>query len=161
MLSHVWFFCDLMDCSPLSMGFLRQEYWSGYLFPSPEDLPNPGIETVASASPELEGRFFTTVPWNYKVCPMKIVLELKKKKTWKVSDSTCIHTYYLQNNSINFYFVYKFKAWEAQNLICTLKKIDKCEKDTWFLFSDKLQAIKTFKDNFFIHGICAKFALPN
>ena len=68
-----------MDCSPLSMGFLRQEYWSGYLFPSPEDLPNPGIETVASASPELEGRFFTTVPWNYKVCPMKIVLELKKK----------------------------------------------------------------------------------
>ena len=60
-----------------------------------------------------------------------------------------------------FYFVYKFKAWEAQNLICTLKKIDKCKKDTRFLFSDKLQAIKIFKDNFFIHGICAKFALHN
>ena len=29
---------------PLSMGFPRQEYWSGLSFPSPEDLPNPGIE---------------------------------------------------------------------------------------------------------------------
>ena len=30
--------------APLSMGFLRQKYWSGLPFPSPEDLPNPGIE---------------------------------------------------------------------------------------------------------------------
>jgi len=30
--------------APLSMGFFRQEYWSGLPFPSPEDLPNPGIE---------------------------------------------------------------------------------------------------------------------
>src|SRR5574339_62144 len=30
--------------SPLSMGFSRQEYWSGLPFPSPGDLPNPGIE---------------------------------------------------------------------------------------------------------------------
>ena len=28
--------------APLSMGFSRQEYWSGLPFPSPEDLPNPG-----------------------------------------------------------------------------------------------------------------------
>ena len=38
--------CDPMDCSPqgsLSMGFSRQEYWSGLPFPSPGDLPNPGI----------------------------------------------------------------------------------------------------------------------
>ena len=33
------------DCqAPLSMGFSRQEYWGGLPFPSPEDLPNPGIE---------------------------------------------------------------------------------------------------------------------
>ena len=31
------------------MGFSRQEYWSGLLFPSPEDLPNPGIETRTPA----------------------------------------------------------------------------------------------------------------
>ena len=30
--------------APLSMGFSRQEYWSGFTFPSPGDLPNPGIE---------------------------------------------------------------------------------------------------------------------
>ena len=30
--------------APLSMGFSRQEYWSGLSFPSPGDLPNPGIK---------------------------------------------------------------------------------------------------------------------
>ena len=30
--------------APLSMGFSRQEYWSGLSFPSPGDLPDPGIE---------------------------------------------------------------------------------------------------------------------
>ena len=32
-----------------SMGFSRQEYWSGVPFPSPEDLPDPGIEPKSSA----------------------------------------------------------------------------------------------------------------
>ena len=39
--------CDPMDIahqSPLSMGFSKQEYWSGLSFPSPGDLPDPGIE---------------------------------------------------------------------------------------------------------------------
>ena len=43
----------------LSMGFYRQDYWSGLPFPSPGDLPNPGIEPTLSASPALAGRFFT------------------------------------------------------------------------------------------------------
>ena len=43
--------------TPLSMGFLRQEYWSGLTFPSPGYLPNPGIEPP---SPAWTGRFFTT-----------------------------------------------------------------------------------------------------
>ena len=37
--------------APLSMGFPRQEYWSGLPFPTPEDLPNPGIEPSSLASP--------------------------------------------------------------------------------------------------------------
>ena len=45
--------------APLSMGFSRQEYWSGLPFPSPGDLPNPGIKP---ASPALVGGFFTTEP---------------------------------------------------------------------------------------------------
>jgi len=44
---------------PLFMGFLRQEYWSGLPFPSPGDLPDPGIKP---ASPALAGGFFTTEP---------------------------------------------------------------------------------------------------
>ena len=35
--------------APLSMGFLRQEYWSGLPFPSPEGLPDPGTEPMVSA----------------------------------------------------------------------------------------------------------------
>ena len=35
--------------APLSMGFSRQEYWSGLLFPSPGDLPNPEIEPKSPA----------------------------------------------------------------------------------------------------------------
>jgi len=41
------------------MGFPRQEYWSGLPFPSPRDLPDPGIEPKP---PALAGRFFTTEP---------------------------------------------------------------------------------------------------
>ena len=43
--------------APPSIGFSRQEYWSGLPFLSPEDLPDPGFEPV---SPALAGRFFTT-----------------------------------------------------------------------------------------------------
>ena len=46
--------------APLSMEFSRQEYWSGLPFPTPEDLSNPGIEPLSSASPALTGRFFIT-----------------------------------------------------------------------------------------------------
>ena len=47
MLSHVLFFetpWTVARQAPLSMGFLRQEYWSGLPFPPPGDLPDPGIE---------------------------------------------------------------------------------------------------------------------
>ena len=45
--------------APLSLGFPRQEYWSGLPFPTPGDFPNPGVQSV---SPVLAGRFFTTEP---------------------------------------------------------------------------------------------------
>jgi len=44
------------------MEFFRQEYWSGLPFPSPGDLPDPGIEPTSPVSPALVGEFFTTVP---------------------------------------------------------------------------------------------------
>ena len=61
-LSCVQLFYNPMDCSlqaPLSMRFPRQEYWNRLSFPSPGDLPNPGMEPT---SPVLAGRFFNTEP---------------------------------------------------------------------------------------------------
>ena len=46
----------------LSMEFPRQEYRSALPFPTPGDLPDPGIEPASLASPTLAGGFFTTVP---------------------------------------------------------------------------------------------------
>ena len=45
---------------PLSMRFPRQEYWSGWPFPSPGDLPSPGTEPVSLTSPALSRWVFTT-----------------------------------------------------------------------------------------------------
>ena len=45
--------------APLSLAFSRQEYWSGWPFPSPGYLPGPGVEP---GSPALAGEFFTTEP---------------------------------------------------------------------------------------------------
>ena len=45
--------------APLSMEFFWQEYWSGLSFPSPGDLPDPGIE---SGSPELQADSLSTEP---------------------------------------------------------------------------------------------------
>ena len=63
-LSHVQLFATpwTVDCqAPLSMGFLRQEQesWSVLPFPSPGDVPNPGIKHVF---PTLAGEFFTAEP---------------------------------------------------------------------------------------------------
>ena len=62
--------------APLSMGFPRQEYWSGLLFPPPGDLPDPDIESLSLVSPALidgsgkplrQGR--TDLPTVYLHCP--------------------------------------------------------------------------------------------
>ena len=48
--THVWLFVTVALQALLSMGFSRQEYWSGLPFPSPRDLPDPGIEPRSHAS---------------------------------------------------------------------------------------------------------------
>ena len=66
------------------MGFSRHEYWSELPFPSPGDLPDPGIESGDQISPALAGRFFTTSitiisDWD---CPKQEIFKLiiKNKK---------------------------------------------------------------------------------
>ena len=52
--------------APLSMGFSRQEHWSGLPFPPPEDLSDPRIEPTFPVFLSLAGRFFTTEPpWKH------------------------------------------------------------------------------------------------
>ena len=53
---------ELILQAPLSLEFSRQEYWNGLPFPTPGDLPNPGIKPASLVSPALVGGFFTTVP---------------------------------------------------------------------------------------------------
>ena len=51
--------------APMSMGFPRQEYWSGLLCSFPGDLPDPGIKPASLMSPELAGGLFITrATWN-------------------------------------------------------------------------------------------------
>ena len=57
MLSHVWLCVTLWTVArqaPLSMGFSRQEYWNGLPFPTPGNLPDPGIEPMSPVFPALQ-----------------------------------------------------------------------------------------------------------
>ena len=89
--------------APPSMGFSRQECWSGLPFPSPGDLPNPGIEPT---SPALQADTLTSEPPGE---PLKIVklccttetynlpkycvstVPQGKKRTWKCNDKLGNH----------------------------------------------------------------------
>ena len=48
--------------TPLSVKFSRQEHWNGLPFPTPGDLPDPGIEPTSLESPVLAGNFLTAEP---------------------------------------------------------------------------------------------------
>ena len=69
-LSHVQLFVtpQMVACqAPLSMGFSRQEYWSGVPFPTQRDFPNPAMEPAPLMSPALAGGFFTNcTTWGNK-----------------------------------------------------------------------------------------------
>ena len=73
-LSHfscVWLFVTLACQAPLSVGFPRQEYWSGLPFPPSGNLPGPGMEPLSLMSPELaEGLFFVFYHWATREAPV-------------------------------------------------------------------------------------------
>ena len=74
-LSHVQLLAALWTVAcqaPLSMGFSRQENWSGLPSPSPGDLPNPGIKPEVLMFPAIglsHGLFTTSATWEaqYKI----------------------------------------------------------------------------------------------
>ena len=69
-------FCNSMDCyhqAPLSMGFSRQEYWSGLPFPSPRDLPDRGMEPDSLMPPALVGFFTTSASWEVSTITIQVL----------------------------------------------------------------------------------------
>ena len=82
--------CDPVDCrpqAPLSMGFSRQEYWSGLPCPPPRDIPDPRIEPVSFPSPARAGGLFaTSAAWeacSQVQCSPTLVLVDLRGKMWK------------------------------------------------------------------------------
>ena len=89
-LSHVQLFAipwNIARQAPLSMGFSRQEYWSGLPCPPPGDPPNPGTEPSSLMSPALAGGFFTTsVTWE---APRQILPVFKYMKDDDIKENLC------------------------------------------------------------------------
>ena len=82
--SHIQFFVTLWTIAHqalLSMGFSRQEYWSGLPFPSPGDLPDPGIEHSSPEAPALQA---DSLPLNHWGSPHWILLSHKKEQNFAI-----------------------------------------------------------------------------
>ena len=89
MLSHAWLFETLWTVDhqvPLPLGFFRQEYWSRLPFPTPGDLPDPGIKPVSPVSPALQMDSLPAEPLG--IIQMKLWKELKKTKNITYAVST-------------------------------------------------------------------------
>ena len=81
--------------APRSTVFSRQESWSGLPFPTPGDLPDPGIEPKSPVSPALAGIFFTTAPpatppksSTYNIKDLMIV-KIVHRLAWLCTFQTC------------------------------------------------------------------------
>ena len=64
-LSHICLFAapwTIARQDALSMEFYRKDYWSGLPFPTPGNIPNPGVEPMSLVSPALAGEFLTPEP---------------------------------------------------------------------------------------------------
>ena len=88
-LSRFWLFVTprtVDNQAPLSMGFSRQEYWSGFPFPYPGDLPNPGIEPV---SPTLQADALYLSHWESLSLCLSLSLSLSLPHTRVASKPGC------------------------------------------------------------------------
>ena len=92
--SHVQLFATLWTLAhwaPLSMGFSRQEYWSGLPGPPPGDLPVPGIQPASLRSSAFAGGFFfftTGATWEALFCDGDLHIGCALNSGW----DHCVHT---------------------------------------------------------------------
>ena len=115
-LSHVWLFATPWTVAyqaPPSMGFSRQEFWSGLPFPSPGDLPNRGIEP---RSPTLEADALTSEPPGK---PINVILNGKKLKAFLLNSGirhSCLLSLFLFNIVLEVLAIAIRQEKEMQNL---------------------------------------------
>ena len=111
-LSHVWLSVTLWTGAPQapwSMGFPGEEYCSGLPFPTPGDLPDPGIEPLSLTSPTLEGGFFTTSA-TWEAHAMLCTIFKWDLGLWSMSDNTeLLHRFLLEVSSL----VYELPWWSS------------------------------------------------
>ena len=100
------------DQAPPSMEFFRQEYWSGLPFPSPGDLPNPGIKPP---TPALAGGFFatsTTLEAPYFFCTFSLLLNVYNKSTEREFLFNLLKDFFLMTQKFAYYFLFLLlKLW--------------------------------------------------
>ena len=101
-LSLVWLFTapwTLSRQAPLPREFSRQECWSWVSFPTPGDLPNPGIEPESLAFPVSAGRFSTINAPKFSLC-----ITLKSAENW-TSVVALIHDFFSKLSPYNHDFI--------------------------------------------------------
>ena len=108
--------CTVALQTPLSMEFSRQEYWSRLPFPTPGNLPNPGIKPLSLASPALAGRFFTT------------------SATWEAQDAL----YHILNSVFESIYklclLYKWAEYTDYSCVCHKSKAKPTNPQSYILF---------------------------
>ena len=143
-LSHVWLSSTpwtVAYLAPPSMEFSRQEYWSGLPFPSPGDLPDPGIEP---GSPAFQADALTSEP------PVKPLNEWKHKINIAQENTLLLKSAYIhevliyRSRKLNRYFhsamagdTYSIPGWEMKILHATWLKRKKEKWTNW----DKLLSL--------------------
>ena len=93
---------DLALQAPLSMGFSRQEYWSGLPFPSPGDLSDLGTELESLRSPGMASGFFITSTTQNIICkrPLLNCCAVHLKLIQYCKSTSCKVFYYTENTII-------------------------------------------------------------
>ena len=115
--------------APLSMGFSREESWSGLPFPSPGNLLHLGIEPASLLSSALAGMFFTTsTTWEAQIQPCSTI---KKQLNHAVSKAHT-HTHTFQN------VIYKV----IEGIYCLFYKGVKSPKYTLLSYYDSVEKLE-------------------
>ena len=113
---------------PLSMGFSRQEYWSEFLFPSPGDLPNPGVKP---GSPTLQADASSSEPPgkpinSYYISFKKKMALYSSSRVWNEETSSSLSTFWIPSclqKHLHLPYVCMYQGLSQVNLFVTQQTV--------------------------------------